>query len=257
MKTYATPVKALVALLLGAWTLQAHAGFFEDDEARKAILDLRQKVEQIQQATVEDSKKITEENAQLRRSLLELSNQLEAMRQETAKIRGEQEQITRNLGQFQKSQKDLAQGLNERLKKVEPEKVTIDNQQFLADAAEIRAFEDALEAFRAGDFSKAQNALGEFNKRYPESGYKPSALFWQGNAQYALRNYRPALVSFKILVAQTPEHARASEAMLSIANCEIELKDIKAARKTLTTLIKLYPRSEAASVAKERLSNLR
>jgi TolA-binding protein len=41
--------------------------------------------------------------------------------------------------------------------------------------------------------------------------------------------------------------------MLSIANCQVELKDPKTARKTLTDLIKTYPQSEAAVAAKERL----
>jgi TolA-binding protein len=50
---------------------------------------------------------------------------------------------------------------------------------------------------------------------------------------------------------------RAPEAALSIANCQIELKDSKAARKTLEDLIKVYPQSEAASVAKDRLSKLK
>ena len=39
--------------------------------------------------------------------------------------------------------------------------------------------------------------------------------------------------------------------MLSIANCQIELKDTRAARATLESLVKTYPQSEAAqAVAK-------
>ena len=54
-----------------------------------------------------------------------------------------------------------------------------------------------------------------------------------------------------------PDHARAPEALLSIANCQIELKDPRAARKTLEDLIRLHPQSEAAQAAKERLAKLR
>ena len=50
---------------------------------------------------------------------------------------------------------------------------------------------------------------------------------------------------------------RAPEAVLSIANCQIELKETKAARKTLEDLLKAHPQSEAASAAKERLSHLK
>ena len=45
--------------------------------------------------------------------------------------------------------------------------------------------------------------------------------------------------------------------MLSIANCQIELKDNASARRTLGDLVKAYPQSEAASAARERLARLR
>ena len=47
------------------------------------------------------------------------------------------------------------------------------------------------------------------------------------------------------------------EAVLSVANCQLELKDSKGARKTLTDLVKAYPQSEAAVAAKERLATLK
>ena len=37
---------AAATLLAGLWVAPAQAGLFDDDEARKAILDLRQKLEQ-------------------------------------------------------------------------------------------------------------------------------------------------------------------------------------------------------------------
>ena len=82
-------------------------------------------------------------------------------------------------------------------------------------------------------------------------------MFWLGNAQYALRAYREAIINFKSVVAIAPDHVRSPEAALSIANCQVELKDTKAARKTLEDLIKVYPQSEAASVAKDRLTKLK
>jgi tol-pal system protein YbgF len=84
-----------------------------------------------------------------------------------------------------------------------------------------------------------------------------SALFWLGNAQYATRDYKEAIVNFRALVVKEPEHVRAPEAILSVANCQMELKDTKAARKTLNDLVKAYPQSEAAVAAKERLAALK
>jgi len=45
--------------------------------------------------------------------------------------------------------------------------------------------------------------------------------------------------------------------MLALANSQVELKDPKAARRTLEEVVKKYPQSEAAAAARERLSRLR
>jgi TolA-binding protein len=45
--------------------------------------------------------------------------------------------------------------------------------------------------------------------------------------------------------------------MLAVSNCLVELKDVKAAKKAMEELIKLYPASDAAQTAKDRLTRLR
>ena len=241
---------------LGMLALNSYA-LFDDDEARKAILDLRQKVDIQQQRNVEDLKKANEDNAQLRRSVLDLSNQLEVLRADLAKMRGQDEQLARDIAEVQRKQKDVTQGVDDRLRKFEPSKMTVDGKEFVASPAEIRDFDVALATLRRGEFALAQTTFIDFIKRYPESGYRPSALFWLGNSQYALKAYREAIINFKSVVAIAPDHVRSPEAALSIANCQVELKDAKSARKTLEDLIKVYPQSEAASVANDRLSKLK
>jgi tol-pal system protein YbgF len=243
-------------LLACGISFNAHA-LFGDDEARRAILELRQKVDANQQRSADDLRRATEENAQLRRSVLELSNQIEALRNEVARMRGQDEQLARELSEVQKRQNDLTRGVEDRLKRIEPVKVNVDGREFSADPEESRDFEGALAILRKGDFAQAERSFIAFSQRFPNSGYKPSALFWLGNAQYALRNYRDALTNFRTLVTVAPDHLRAPEAMLSMANSQLELKDPKAARKTLDDLIKAYPQAEAASVAKERIARMR
>jgi tol-pal system protein YbgF len=243
--------------VLSLLALTANAALFDDDEARKAILDLRQKVDAQQQRNIEELKKASDENAQLRRSILDLSNQIEVLRADIAKLRGQDEQLAREVADMQRKQKDISQGVDERLRKFEPSKITVDGQEFVASPDEVRDYGVALAMLRKGEFAAAQTSFTDFINRYPVSGYRPSALFWLGNAQYALRAYREAIVNFKSVVALAPEHVRAPEAALSVANCQIELKDKAAARKTLTELINVYPKSEAASVAKDRLTKLK
>lgn len=251
---------AAAAVLAGVWLAPAHAGLFDDEEARKAILDLRQRVDQTnEQSRSRDAElaaqitTLTDQIAQLRRSLLDLNNALELLRSENANLRGQNEQVSRDLADLQRAQKDIKQGIDERIRQMEPQKVTVDGVEFKVDPEEKRQYEAAMAQIRASDFNAAAVSLSVFQQRYPASGYTESVLYWLGNAQYARRDCKAAMGSFSRLVAAAPTHLRAPEAMLSIANCQSELKDAKAARKTLEDLVKTYPGSEAAVAAKERL----
>ena len=256
MSSVAT-LKLLRGLVLATWAgvalTAAHAGLFEDDEARRAILELRQRVDANQAAQT----KQTDDNAQKSRSLLDLQTQIETLRSDLANLRGQNEQLTQDVANLQRQQKTITQNVSAQLAATQPAQVTVDGQTFSATPQEKTDFEAALGTFRQGDFAGAQTAFAGFVKRYPQSGYNPSALFWLGNAQYATRDYKGAITNFRTLVAQSPDHARAPESILSIANCQIELGDTKSARKTLGDLMKAYPQSEAAQAAKERLAKLK
>lgn len=231
----------------------AHASLFNDDEARKAILDLRQRNDQSNSAI----KSLGDENAQLRRSLLDLQGQIENLKSELSQSRGAQERLARDLSDLQLRQKDMVGAMDERIRRFEPLKAAVDGNEFLADPQEKRDYEVAMDIFRKGDFVGAQASLSQFVLRYRASGYTPSALFWLANAQYANKDYNESLSNFQQMLKVSPNHVRASEAMLAISNVQIELKDLKAARKTMEELIKAYPASETAATARDRLARLR
>jgi tol-pal system protein YbgF len=235
----------------------ARAGILEDDEARRAILELRQKLDQAAEQQRTRQADLTEQIAQLKRSLLDLNNQLEQMRGDNAKLRGQNEQLARDLSEVQRKQKDLQSGMDDRISRFEPRKVNVDGKEFSAEPDEKRQYDEAMELLRKSDFAGTAGALSAFRKRYPASGYNDSVLFWLGNAQYGTRQYREAISSFRALVAGAPDHPKAPEAMLAIANCQAELKDAKGARATIGELVKTYPKSEAAQAGRERLASLK
>lgn len=249
--------QTLATALLCLVGASAGAGLFDDEEARKAILDLRQRVDAVRVESERGATRASEDSASLRRSLLELQSQIENLRTEMAQLRGSNEQLSRDVADLQRRQKDIAQGVDDRLRRFEPVKVSVDGREFMAEPMERRDYEAALAVFRKGDFPMAQTAFVDFLKRYAQSGYGSSALFWLGNAQYATRDYKEAMINFRALLAREPDHMRAPEALLSIANCQIELKDTRGARKTLDDLIRVYPQSEAAVAAKDRLTHLK
>ena len=278
-------LKALrLACLAGALAAgSAQASLFNDDEARKAIVDLRARVTAMDEAAkardaearaasaqalarqaAQTSQQMAQQTAafeelvqSLKRSILDLNGQIEGLKGELAKLRGSQEQLARDVAEVQKRQRDLAQAADDRLTKLEPVKVKIDDQEFMAAPDEKRAFDEAVAVMRTGDFDKALSAFSALLRRYPGSGYADSARFWSANALYGKRDYKEAVAAFRAFVAASPRHPRAPEALLALANSQAEMKDRPGARKTIDELMKTYPQSEAAQAGKERLATLR
>ncbi len=264
-------VAAAVAAVLLALAVPAQAQLFPDNEARRAIVDLRNQVNadnerlraQLAESTranaalSEQLQQHLQQQQQLRRSLIDLGAEIEQLRAELARLRGSDEQLARDLAELQRRQTDAAQATEERLRRFEPQRVSVDGREFLADPAEQRDYERAMATLRGGDFAAATSALGAFLQRHPGSGYADSARFWLGNAQYGRRDHAAAITTLREFIAAAPQHPRVPEAMLAIANAQIETRDTRGARATLTELQRAHPRSEAAGAARERLATLR
>ena len=263
------------------------AGLFDDEEARKAILELRGRLAAVDEASkARDAEaqqaqtqalarqaalltqQMTQQMAQqaaafeelvqsLKRGILDLNGQIESLKAEIARLRGSQEQLARDVAEVQKRQRDLAQAADDRITRLEPVKITLDGQDFTAMPDEKRSYEDALALMRTGEFDKAISAFAAFLRRHPGSGYAEAARFWSANALYGKRDYKEAVAAFRAFVTASPRHPRAPEALLALANSQAEMKDRPGARKTLDELIKAYPQSEAAQAGRERLTTLR
>ena len=86
----ALAARGLVTLL---FVTTAHAGLLEDDDARKAILELRQKVDQNAELNRTQQADLAEQINQLKRGLLDLNNQLEQMRGDLQRMTGQYEDL--------------------------------------------------------------------------------------------------------------------------------------------------------------------
>lgn len=247
------PLALAVVALFGATA--ARAGLLEDDDARRAILELRQQRTQDGDALTAKLKELNAQIDVLKRSLLDMNAQIELVRSDLAKERGQNEVLARDLADVQRRQKDMQQSMDERARKLEPVAVNLDGKAFKAEPEEKRQFDDALAKMRSQDYAAAAATLNGLLQRYPSTGYRESAQYWLGNAYYGASQFNEAIGAFRQLITMAPDHARSPESMLSIANCYSELKDAKQLRKTLDEVIKHYPQSEAAQAAKDRLAS--
>jgi len=243
----------LACLVLAAWMpLQASAGLLDDEEARRAILDLRTKVDNIARELngridVKADKTVT----------IDMLNQHEQSMQELARLRGQIEVLANEIAKAQNNQRQLYSDLDARLKKVEPRQETIDGQTAEVLPTEKTAYDAATALFQAGDYKGAAVALQDFVRRYPESAYASNAQYWLGNTYYALGDYKKAIAAQEVVTSTYNSSAKAPDAMLNIASSYALLKDNKNAKKALQQLVSKYPSSSAAQTARDRLVSLK
>jgi len=272
----ATPMRRVAALgafvafaLLYVAPQFAHAALFDDEEARKRIAATNTRIDQLQKDLDE---RVSQIERQLKSgALVDLANNVEALKSDVARIRGQIEVLTYELEQSQKRQRDLYVDLDARMRKLEAapgasaDATPVDAGAGAAGAgataaapvpstaAEQRAYDAALAQFKRGDFQGAITGFTAFVKTSPKSPLAPSAQYWIGNAHFARKDYKAAIASQRQLLLAWPDSPKIPDALLNVASAQSELGDNAAARRTLEELIGKFPQSDAAAKAKQRL----
>jgi tol-pal system protein YbgF len=233
---------------------QARAGVFDDEEARRQIKDL--------------SIKTNERLDTLSKAQIDLVNQIQSLRDENARLRGQVETLTYELDAAKKRQQDFYIDLDGRLRKLEtqaaaPNDATpgssdtssgdAEKKPASDPAAETRDYEAALNLFKANKIKDAAAAFEAFGSAYPDSTLAPNAQYWLGNAHYALRDCKKSIEAHRVVVSKWPQNPKAPDSLINIATCQQELGDAKGAKQSLETVLAKYPDSTAASTAKQRL----
>lgn len=267
----------------------AHAGLFSDDEARDKVNKLQQSVEaqnQANQATLSKlDKRLSDIEALVKgQGMLELLSQLEQLKQELSKVKGDLEVASHDVDLTQQRQRDLYADTDARLRKLEESgqaaqsaggfaAVPVNGQPADATAPtvspttntppvsveradELKAYEAAQSLVNAGRHREAFDAYDKFLQTYPSSPYRADAYYGLGFSQFSLKNYKAAISTQQKLLAQYPDSAKLPDALFNIANSQIQLADIGAAKVTLRELLARYPNSEVAPAAKRRLTAL-
>ncbi len=228
MSVLSLPLRTtLLATIVAVSTMvvaPAHA--FADDEARRAILDLRTQIQQM-----------SEQNRQAR---LQLADQMEALQHEMASMRGQLEKLNWESDLTKRSSQDQATG----------------NAAQVADPQEQAAYEGPIGLFRSGKYKEAASDFQTFLEAYPNSQLAPEARFYQGSSRYASKDFKGAISGLQEMVSTTPQDPRAADALLVIAASQIELNNLAGAKASLQKIVKDYPQTSAAETAKSRLKLL-
>jgi tol-pal system protein YbgF len=291
------PLRAFWLLLFLAGSHSSYAGLFDDEEARRQIAEQQAALGKLRtQDQALDARIAKMEELLSNQPLLELHNQIEALRLDLSKLQGQIEVLVNENELNQKRQKDFYIDLDTRLRRIEQSggsaaseaaasasAGTDDSAESDSEAAEVAsvpatpavaaasrssagekgengeslAYESAYNLFKSARYQDAISQFNKFLKTYPGSSLAPSAHYWIGNSYYALRDFKNAISAQEKLISAFPDSAKAPDAMLNIASSQQEMNKKPAAKKTLESIIRKYPGSDAADKAKRRLASLK
>jgi tol-pal system protein YbgF len=261
---------AIVGLSLCALT--AKAALFDDKEARKKITEIDAREishhDKQQAAIAAMEKRIAAIEAIVQGGgLTEMQNQIEALKQEVAQLKGDLEVVTHNLETAQQRQKDLYTDTDTRLRRIESgaanESATANPTNSVAsqpvppaEEKDVKAFAEADGLSKSSKYKEAFTAFDSFLKEYPTSKLVPDALYGMGYSQFALKNYKSSIATQQKVVDLHPDSAKVPEAMFNIANSQIQLGQVTNAKKTLKDLISKHPDASVTPSAQKRLKAL-
>jgi tol-pal system protein YbgF len=111
----------------------------------------------------------------------------------------------------------------------------------------------AVERVRAGKHDAAAFALRAFLAKHPRHAYADNAQYWLGEAFYAQKDYVRALAEFRAVIEVYPRGNKVPDALLKVGYCYQAMGQGEEARAVLEQVVTLYPKSEPAALAAERL----
>ena len=271
----------LASVLLSAqlFAISGHAALFDDKEARKKILEVETTMnsqDQANQTELASVKKNFEQRLQAIEAitkgggLMEMQNQIESLKQEVARLKGDLEVANHNVDATQQRQKDLYGDTDTRLRKLEggatPATAGSSDASAPLSAAVVAAPAKNTQEYQllelANGLSKeskhkdAFNAYDKFLKDYPNSALAAEATYGLGYSQFALKNYKSSIATQQKVIDLHPESPKVPDAMLNMANSQIQLGLVPGAKKTLRDLIAQFPNSEVTPTAQKRLKAL-
>lgn len=239
-----------------------------------------QKPGDLQKALQLQEQRLSRLESQLQnQGLLNLLNQVEALKAEVARLRGTQEELAHQQGMADKRVKELFADMDDRVKELEnrpvaavpqPSAVRLQPAQALStpvnapasgvqaeSEGETKAYESAHQLVKAGRYKEAVLAFQAFAKAFPKSALVPNAHYWTGFSYVGMSDFESAAVSYQHLIGEYPNSSKTPDAMLSLARAQVQMGKQADAIATLEKLIEKFPYSRAADNGKKLLSTLK
>jgi tol-pal system protein YbgF len=224
-----------------------------------------------------DTRLVRIERVMANQSLLDVSNQLEALRSDVRSMHNDVDQLSKALESGHKQQREMYTDLDLRLKNLElrggaassgsaapPPAYAASVAASAASAGagatdsgeDKLAYQTAFNLLKDGQYDRAIPAFQKFLVTYPESSLADNAQYWLGEAYYVNKAYPEAEAAFQRVVEKYPQSRKLGDALLKIGFCRYETKQFQSAREVLGQVVTRFPDTPAARLAQQRLDKM-
>jgi len=213
-----------------------------------------------------DARLIRIERVMQNQSLLEVSNQLEALRADVRGMHNDVDQMNNGMESLRRQQRDLYADLDQRMKALEARggaaPGAAESPSAPGSAAgsqpptETSVYQTAFGLLKDSQYDRAIQAFQQFLFNYPNSSLADNAQYWLGEAYYVNRSFPEAQSAFQKVVDKYPQSRKIPDALLKIGYCRYEMKLWEPAKAVLEQVVSKYPDAPAAKLAQERLDKM-
>lgn len=201
-----------------------------------------------------------------------IQRQLDLLQTEVNEIRGATELHTHQLSQVLERQRELYQEIDRRVNEVlestnKAASETTSPMANISTTGNLTSYSDNLTENETYDralnlvlkdkrYEQAILEFQGFNKSFPNSSYSPNAHYWLGQLLFNQGELDRANQAFLIVVNKYKDSTKRPDALLKLAMVAQKQNDVKKAIASYQQLLKEYPKSTAAKLAKPRLASL-
>jgi tol-pal system protein YbgF len=220
-----------------------------------------------------DTRLVRIERVMANQSLLDVSNQLEALRSDVRSMHNDVDQLSKALESGRKQQRDMYTDLDQRLKNLESRGGSVSSTSAApaastvaaaagagagaADSGEDKlAYQAAFNLLKDGQYDRAIPAFQKFLATYPDSSLADNGQYWLGEAYYVNKAYPEAEAAFQRVVEKYPQSRKVADALLKIGFCRYESKQFQSAREVLGQVVTRFADTPAARLAQQRLDKM-
>jgi tol-pal system protein YbgF len=204
-------------------------------------------------------------------SLLDLSNQNEAMRNELRAMHNDIDQLSNSLEAGRKQQRDLYADLDRRMKTLDSRGAAgtgaaagsgdgpgsgAGGDSQAAGADDKAAYQAAFALLKDSQYDRAIAAFQRFLVAFPGSQLADNAQYWLGEAYYVNKSFPEAQNAFQRVVDKYPQSRKRPDALLKIGFCQYESKQWDLAKATLTQVTTQFSDTPAGHLAQQRLDKM-